>query len=97
GIHLVACSAFYQPDSIAPGLPLSWDTTTDSIAVRLAMKVDADSLCLLKSCEVNAKDGPPEWSEKGIVDAAFLGALADWESATANSVDVHIQTLPATA
>ncbi len=57
-------------------LPLSWDTTSDSLSALLAKIVGAAELILIKSRFVSA---PYDWSElaqAGIVDQAFPMAVA---------------------
>lgn len=73
-LAIVQVSSFYGPqdNSDFGPLPESWETTSDSIAALLAVRVGAEELVLMKSREpdqdcVNAH----EWKNAGIVDEAF--------------------------
>lgn len=69
--YLIAVDVFYNPNtSIASGLPVGWQTTTDSIAAFLAKLSNANELVLLKSCNLETTD-LQTLAESGIVDAAF--------------------------
>lgn len=50
-IAIVAPDSFYSPNINASALPLSWETTSDSIAALLASVVNAEQLILLKSAD----------------------------------------------
>ena len=67
---LVSVRSFYHRDS-GSDLPISWDTTTDSIAAELALRVDADELVLLKSCDVDSAADVFQLVREGIVDPVF--------------------------
>jgi aspartokinase-like uncharacterized kinase len=67
---LVSVRSFYHPHS-GSDLPINWDTTTDSIAAELALRVNADELVLLKSCEVDSDADVVQLVRSGIVDPAF--------------------------
>ena len=67
---LVSVRSFYNPHS-GSDLPLTWDTTTDSIAAELAVRIHADELILLKSCQVDSGDDAVQLGRLGIVDPAF--------------------------
>ena len=72
GHHLVRVGSFYRPRVAGP-LPEDWSTTTDAIAVQLAIEVLADRVTLLKSCEVQQSDAPEflaGLSATGVIDAA---------------------------
>lgn len=66
----------FEPLSCNPGtrLPVSWDVTSDSIAARLAICIDADELVLLKSADPPSHD-LQELSDLGYIDR-FLPKLA---------------------
>jgi hypothetical protein len=52
-------------------LPPSWDVTSDSIAARIAVHLDADRLILLKSASLPAGTRRAEASLRGWVDPMF--------------------------
>lgn len=69
-------SSFYSPERL-DGIPLpwhpslDWNTTTDALAVLLALQWNASQVLLLKSCDIN-----PDWS---LEQAAALGVV-DYET-----------------
>lgn len=67
---LVSVPAFYHPNSGAT-LPLNWQTTTDAIAGYLGIRVDADEVVLLKSCDVAPNLSIRKMAEVGIIDTAL--------------------------
>jgi aspartokinase-like uncharacterized kinase len=76
---LVNIAAYYnrEVESALPiRLPLSWDTTSDSLAALLAHLIHADELVLLKSCAVDvasneAESGWERLASLGVVDGFF--------------------------
>jgi aspartokinase-like uncharacterized kinase len=60
-----------MPDAPASDLPENWDTTTDSIAARLAKLVHAQELIILKSCSVPDGLTLTQLSDAGVIDRAF--------------------------
>lgn len=53
-------------------VPARWDVTSDSLAVWLAIRLNAARLTLVKSAAVEPPDGPPQlWAANGLVDAYF--------------------------
>lgn len=60
-----------EPALAGPALPQDWSVTSDSIAARVAVAVEADSLTLLKSCPAPNRRDPQAWSDQGLVDEFF--------------------------
>jgi aspartokinase-like uncharacterized kinase len=60
-----------EPALAGPALPQDWSVTSDSIAARVAVAVEADALTLLKSCPAPDRRDPQAWSERGLVDGFF--------------------------
>jgi aspartokinase-like uncharacterized kinase len=54
-----------------PGHQTNWDVTSDSIALELARRLNAERLVLVKSCEIDPKSSVVELAEAGIVDRRF--------------------------
>ncbi len=52
-------------------IPESWDVTSDSLALWLAISLGAERLLLVKSVDADAAGGPVQWARANIVDAAF--------------------------
>lgn len=69
-------------------LPENWSTTTDSIAMWVAMCCQADEVVLLKSCEVPVDGQLDDWIDEGIVDSA-CGALSHMKD------QLRVERLPA--
>tara|TARA_R110002049_G_scaffold2750_2_gene21775 strand:- start:659557 stop:659997 length:441 start_codon:yes stop_codon:yes gene_type:complete len=67
---LICPSSFYHRDA-ASELPTDWRTTSDSIAVQLAIEVQADEVLLLKSCVIDESKSIDEMANEGIVDEAL--------------------------
>ena len=69
----------------------NWETTSDSIALDLARRLNAERMVAVKSCEVDPKASPAQLAEAGIVDRRFA-ALSD---GAAFPIDVvHRDALP---
>ncbi|MBC7733413.1 MAG: aspartate kinase [Bacteriovorax sp.] len=49
----------------------NWEVTSDSIALDLARRLNAERLVLVKSCQINPKASLAELAETGIVDPRF--------------------------
>jgi aspartokinase-like uncharacterized kinase len=54
----------------------NWDATSDSIALDLAMRLHAERLVLIKSCEIDPDLSLQELSEAGVLDNRFPGLAA---------------------
>lgn len=75
---IVSVPAFYRQelvDRLPLKLPESWATTSDSIAVLLAVLAQASEIVLLKSCCPSHPCTPRQAHELGIIDAAFPTAI----------------------
>ena len=55
----------------------SWDVTSDSIALALAMRLHAQRLVVVKSCAVNPRASPHELVATGIVDRRFAALVGE--------------------
>lgn len=60
-----------------PDATTCWDTTSDSLSLMLARRLNAERLVVVKRCRVPAGSGPREWADAGVVDAGFPGLAAD--------------------
>ena len=49
----------------------NWEVTSDSIALELARRLNAERLVVVKSCQINPKASLAELAETGIVDPRF--------------------------
>ena len=49
----------------------NWESTSDSIALDLARRLNAERLVLVKSCEIEPAASLPQMGRTGIVDARF--------------------------
>ena len=54
-----------------PDANTDWDVTSDSIALDLARRMNAERLVVVKSCEIDAGASLAELGEAGIVDRRF--------------------------
>jgi aspartokinase-like uncharacterized kinase len=59
------------PESGLEPLAASWNVTSDSIAARIAVYLNADSLILLKSASVPAGTSREQAAQLGLIDPAF--------------------------
>ena len=59
--------------SVRSSARTTWDVTSDSIALELAHRLNAERLVLVKSCAVNPRLSVAQLSEAGIVDRGFSG------------------------
>jgi aspartokinase-like uncharacterized kinase len=68
----------------APDMLTSWDVTSDSIALWLARRLNAERLVVVKACEVVRPYSFASLSELGVVDRRF----AQWASDAAFPIEV---------
>jgi aspartokinase-like uncharacterized kinase len=67
---------FFQDDERHPDrFPHTWDVTSDSLAVRVAIRTTARELVLLKSVSWDEADGWEAAARAGVVDGYFAQAL----------------------
>lgn len=64
-------------DANSGALPHSWEVTSDSLAARVAVRLAADRLILLKSTDIPAGTAWPDAAARGWVDGYFPTAVAD--------------------
>ena len=69
----------------APDALTSWEVTSDSLALWLARRLNAERLVVVKSCELDPTTSVAELGASGVLDARF----AEW----AASVDFPIQVV----
>lgn len=55
----------------------NWDVTSDSIALALAQRLNAERLVLVKSCAVDAQLSLPELGAIGVVDRRFAATASE--------------------
>lgn len=76
--------AIWSPSTLAlaADVPASWDVTSDSLALWLALETGASRVALVKSTHVSENGDAESWAEAGIVDrhlpvlaARFAGEL----------------------
>jgi 5-(aminomethyl)-3-furanmethanol phosphate kinase len=67
--RIVAPSSFYSRTTNATALPISWQSTSDSIAACLANLVNANELVMLKSADHTSEDN------NSLVDEAFSAVV----------------------
>src|SRR5690606_33918929 len=65
-----------EPHLPGEALPIGWQTTSDSIAARVARVLTAGELVLLKSAPPDARWWPSTAAERGYVDKHFPVAAA---------------------
>ncbi len=66
----------------AAEIPPTWEITSDSLAAFLAIKLNANKLVIVKSCDVNSELTAIELTQRSIVDGMFSefveDAIFDW-------------------
>jgi len=67
-----------------PGPNCNWDVTGDSIALGLALRLNAEHLLVVKHCEVDPTRPLPDLVDNGVLDRRF----ADLAQAAAFPIDV---------
>jgi 5-(aminomethyl)-3-furanmethanol phosphate kinase len=73
-------SALWQPLSLlrqAPDELTSWDVSSDSLALWLARRLNAERLVVLKACSVDPALGFEQLAELGVLDRRFAGWARD--------------------
>lgn len=60
-----------------PDADTNWDVTSDSIALGLALRLNAERLLLVKSCAVDARQTLAELGAAGVVDKRLVGAAGN--------------------
>ncbi len=66
----------YELQRDQPDAQTNWQVTSDSIALDLARRLNAERLVVVKSCPIDAKASLAQLTESGIVDQRFA-ALSD--------------------
>lgn len=61
----------YEWTRSAPSPNASWEVTSDSIAVDLARKLNAERLVIVKSCEIDPAASLAQLRDAGVLDARF--------------------------
>ena len=70
--------------SETPGPDASWDVTSDSLALDLAQRLNAERLVLVKSCAIDPAASHAELGETGVLDRRF----SSWASSAAMPIDL---------
>ena len=68
----------------APDILTSWEVTSDSLALWLARRLNAERLVVVKACEVKRPHTLQELTDKGLVDARF----AQWADEASFPIEV---------
>jgi len=73
-------AAVWQPFELLREVPdanTNWDVTSDSIALALAQRLNAERLVLVKSCAVDGSLSLPELGAAGVVDRRFAATAGE--------------------
>lgn len=62
----------------------TWAVSADSLALRLARRLNAERLVVVKSCPIDPAQGLPELCRAGVLDGRF----ADWSCTADFAIDV---------
>jgi 5-(aminomethyl)-3-furanmethanol phosphate kinase len=62
----------------------SWEVSADSLALRLARRLNAERLVVVKSCAVDPTLGVAELCRRGVLDVRF----SDWSCTADFQIDV---------
>jgi aspartokinase-like uncharacterized kinase len=80
GISILDAHAFCAADAGPGSLPECWDVTSDSVAARVAVVLDAGELVLLKSVDFPETCDWEEAGRRGLVDPLFARIVAGEET-----------------
>lgn len=92
-------AALWAPAAMASraDVPASWDATSDSLALWLALETRAAHVALVKSCPAPAEGDAADWAVAGVVDAhlpilaaRFPGRLTVVGDASAEALDAAL-------
>lgn len=92
GVHILQVESLMRKDTESDDpLPCSWSVTSDSIAARVAQRVEAFELVLLKSCSPDNALTREDLSQCGYVDAHFPQAA---DGLTVRAVNLRVDGFP---
>lgn len=82
---------FLRADALrTDALPIGWEVTSDSIAARVARRLEASELVLLKSVSAPPSFSLAQFAERGIVDAEFPRVAAGLKVRLVNLRDQRV-------
>lgn len=61
-----------QPDALT-----TWDISSDSLALWLARRLNAERLIVVKSCQIDEASDYEQLAERGVIDRGFAGLARD--------------------